>query len=298
MMNGMLLHLIMVLSLLVPGAPAVAQPVDLALTTDRTEFMLGEPVVVLVGVKNIGHDTMYVSPEFGPEGGNVDYIVTGPGGKAKAFSPLYVQDRADFRPLAPGQTVRGTARIFYGGNGYTFQEPGNYSVVASMGKSRSSPLRLKVLPPQNAAEREQARLILDKNEVGLFLMLEGGDELSEAQKQIEELISRYPDALLTSYVRYAVAKNLSVPAKNFVSQKPRSADMPRAIAILQSLTGKEMVLYYQARVATTLASLMSKTNRPEEARTVLQEFQSKVSRRENVRPWFLPEIEQRLKNMK
>ncbi len=297
-MNGILYHLFLVCLLLLPGAPAMAQSVELALTSDKTEFMLGEPVVVLVALKNTGHDTLYVSPEFGPEGGNIDYIVTGPDGKAKSFSPLYVQDRADFRPLAPGQTFRGTARIFYGGNGYTFQDPGNYSVVASTGKSRSSPLRLKVLPPQNAAEREQARLILGQNEVGLFLMLEGGDELAEAQKQIEQLTSRYPDGLLASYVRYAVAKNLSVPAKNFVSQKPRPADIPRAIAILQSLTDREMVLYYQAGVATALATLLSKTNRTDEARTVLQEFQSRVSRRENVRPYFLPEIEQRLKNMK
>jgi hypothetical protein len=297
-MNEKMIPLIMLSLLLISRAPAMAQPVDVALTADRTEFMLGEPVVVLVALTNKGQEPLSVSPQLGPEGGNLEYRITGPDGQEKAFSPLFVEDRANFRTLAQGETVRGAARIFYGGNGFSFPDPGTYSVVASYRDSRSSPLRLKVLPPQTNAEREQARLILGQNEVGLFLMLEGGDELAEAQKNIEQLTSRYPDALLTSYVRYAVARNLSVPARNFVSKKPRPAEIPRSISILQSLTDRNMVLYYQAGLVTTLSSLLSKTNRTEEARSVLQQFQSRLSKMENVRPYFMPEIEQRLKNMK
>ena len=296
-MNRVLIILIFLWFSLLPGVTTMAQPVEIVLTADKTEFMLGEPVVVLVALTNKGQEPLKVSPELGPEGDNLQYRITGPGGKGTAFSPLFVEDRADFRTLATGEMVRGTARIFYGGNGYSFPDAGTYSVVASFKGSRSAALRLKVLPPQTNAEREQSRLILGQNEVGLFLMLEGGDELAEAQKQIEQLTTRYPDALLTSYVRYAVAKNLSVPARNFVSQKPRAADLPQSISIMKSLTEKNMVLYYQAKVATTLSAMLSKTNRNEEARSVLQQFQSRLSKMESIRPYFMPDIEQRLKKM-
>ena len=64
--------------------------------------------------------------------------------------------------------------------------------MASFKGSRSAALRLRVLPPQTSAEREQARLILSQNEVGLFLMLEGGDELAEARKRDRTNSIDYP----------------------------------------------------------------------------------------------------------
>ena len=104
-MNGTSIVLIIMCFLLVAAAPVMAQPVDLVLAADKTEFMLGEPVVVFVALTNKGQEPLKVSPQLGPEGDNIQYRIKGPDGKEKAFSPLFVEDRADFRTLATGETI-------------------------------------------------------------------------------------------------------------------------------------------------------------------------------------------------
>jgi hypothetical protein len=271
---------------------------DITLGAEKPQFRLGEPVVLLVSVTNRGAEAVTFSPELGPEGDFLIYAVTDPDGKETPFSPLFVADRADVVTLQRDETVRGAARIYYGGNGFTFAKPGTYRVVARQGDSRSQPLEVRVLAPANDAEREQASLILGHPEVGLFLMLEGGDELVDGMQQINTLIRKYPASPLTPYVQYALAKNLSVPARNFVSRKPRGADLPKAVEMLQEVKGKEMQTYYQARAVGALATSLTKLNRKEEAAKVLQEFQRTLDRKENLRPFFLKQIERDLNKLR
>ncbi len=271
---------------------------EIHLTAEKAEFKLGEPVVVLVSLTNKGSEPVNISPELGPEADFLQYLITDPDGKETPFSPAFVADRADFITLGKDEMATGTARIFYGGNGYSFPKPGKYSIVARYKDSRSTPFEIRVLAPANEAEREQARMILDHTEVGLFLMLEGGDELADAKKQIDALIAKHPTSILTHYVRYAVAKNLSVPARNFVSKKPRSANLPRAIEILQGLKDKDFQFYYQSKANSTLASSLAKLNRNDDARKVLQDFRKKLEGMEKLRPYYLKHINDQLDKMK
>jgi hypothetical protein len=207
-------------------------------------------------------------------------------------------DRDRFITLRKNETLTGTARIFYGGNGYTFAKAGKYSVAARYKESRSNALEIRVLDAANDAEREQAKLILDHPEVGLFLMLEGGDELADAKKQIDALISKHPNSILTHYVRYAVAKNHSVPAKNFVSKKKRGADLPKAIEILQGLKDKDFQFYYQSKANSTLAASLAKLNRKDEARKVLQDFRKKLEGADKIRPYYMKRVDEELDKIK
>ncbi|MEK7250947.1 MAG: hypothetical protein AAB209_11060 [Bacteroidota bacterium] len=271
---------------------------EIRLTAEKTEFKLGEPVVVLVSVTNKGQEPVNLSPELGPEADFLQYHITNPDGKETAFSPAFVADRADFITLRMNETATGAARIFYGGNGYSFPKAGKYGVVARYKNSRSTPLEIRVLAPANDAEREQASMILDHHEVGLFLMLEGGDELADAKKQIDALTGKHPTSILTHYVRYAVAKNLSVPARNFVSKKPRAADLPRSIEMLQGLKDKDFQFYYQSKANSTLAASLSKLNRKDDARKVLQDFRKKLEGMDKLRPYYLKDIDEELDKMK
>jgi hypothetical protein len=279
------------------GMAMAQDQLKLSVTAEKTEFLLGEPVIVYVTLINTGNEPIQVSSEFAPEKDMYSYFITDPGDSTKRFGPVFVEEPDEIKTLAKNESVGGSARIFYGGSGYFFPKPGEYTIVVHYQNIESPPFKVKVLEPRDEAEKEQASLILDHLEVGLFLMLEGGDELIDALARINTLIEKYPNSLLTSYVQYAVAKNHSVPARNFVSKKPREADLPRAIEILQSIKDKEIQLYYQGKVFTTLSTCLDKTGRKEEAKTVLQEFQKKLEEKKNLRQYFIDQIEADLQKL-
>lgn len=268
------------------------------LSAEKTEFLLGEPVVVYLSLTNTGNEPVQVVNDVEPELDLYTYYITGPDGSKKRFGAMFVVDRGDRITLQRNETFRGTARIFFGAKGYTFTKPGEYRVSASYGDAISQDLRLKILAPRNASETEQAKLILEHEQVGAFLMLEGGDELDDAHKQMAILNQQYPNGLLTQYVRYAQAKNYSVPARNFVTKKPRDADLPRAIEILEEIKEKEIQMFYRSKVFKTLSTNLSKTGKQTEARKVLEEFQLILDKHKNLKPYFIDEIQQELNKLK
>lgn len=207
-------------------AGAAGQSFKLELSAEKSSFLLGEPVVVLVKVTNTGSTPLVIPGGLSPEMDALIYEVSGPRGERVPFSPLYVADTDKSITLNRNESAHEAARIFYGGNGYSFPEAGGYKITVRYKTERSAPLSLTITAPRNAAEEKQARLILDHNEVGLFLMLEGGDELVKAQEVTDTMLRDYPGSLLSAYLRYARGKNYSVPARNFVSQKPRGQICP------------------------------------------------------------------------
>ena len=208
--------------LLVIFAIAMAEEnLELQLTAEKSAFQLGEPVIVYLTVANTGSDPVNMLPFVYPEVDIYHYYIIDPDGQEIAFSPLYVDDHDTSMVLNQGGHIRGAARIFYGGHGYYFKTPGSYKVLVRYKDMQSNLLKITVRTPRNDAEQSQAALILDHPEVGLFLMLEGGDELKDAIQQIETMKREYPNSLLTAYLKYAEAKNYSVPARNFVTKKPR-----------------------------------------------------------------------------
>jgi hypothetical protein len=279
-----LLFLLLIFGLLLS---VIAQErLTISVIAEKSEYLLGEPVVVYVMIKNSGNKTLAVSADIAPERDMYIYYITNPEGETKRFAPIFVEEPDEMKKLRRNESVGGSARIFYGGNGYTFPKSGEYQVAVHYQDTKSLHLKIKILEPGNEAEKDQANHILDHSEVGLFMMLEGGDELSDAMAQIESLNANYPDALLTAYVRYALAKNYSVPARNFVSKKPRDANLPKSIEILESLKSKEIQLYYRNKVFNTLSSNLEMVGRKEDAQNVKGEFRKIMETKENMQPFF------------
>lgn len=274
------------------------QGMKIELSAEKTTFLLGEPVVVLVKVTNTANSPLMIPGGLEPEFDMLHYEVTDPDGKATPYSPMYVADTDKRIILNKNESAYGAARLFYGGNGYTFTKPGTYKVRASFKDAQSNTLAIKISVPQNDAEREQAALILDNPEVGLFMMLEGGDELMEAHKALATLEEKYPQSLLTAYVKFAQGKNLSVPARNFVTKKPRDAKLTKAIEILKGVKDAPLQMYYRLKVATTLSTCYRKTDRLEDARKVLEEMQQQVSKQKRLAPYFSKELEMSLEQLK
>ena len=290
-MKRVFLPLILALFLLSVINLNAAENVKLELSAEKSSFLPGEPVVVLVKATNTSDSALVIPGGLEPKMEAIIYEITDPQGKTTPFSPLMVVDTDKRIVLNKNESAYGTARLFYGGQGYSFPQPGVYKVVARYKSFQSNSLSLTVSKPKNEEESEQARLILDNNEVGLFLMLEGGDELLQAQKAMQTLVQKYPQSLLTAYVRYAQAKNLSVPARNFVSKKPREADLPAAIDILQSVKDANMQMYYRLKTVTTLSECLQASDRKEDARKVLQDAQQLLQKQERLMPYFNSELQ-------
>ena len=273
------------------------ESIKLELSVEKTNFLLGEPVVVLVKLTNTGPVTITIPSGLEPEMDVLHYEIINPKGKTSQFSPLFVMDTDWLITLNKNESTYGSARLFFGGEGYYFPEPGVYRVKVRYKSFQSNSLQVNVLKPKDDSERLQARLILDNNEVGLFLMLEGGDELQEAQKVLRILEQRYPKSLLTAYVRFAQGKNLSVPARNFVTKKPRGADFTRAIEILESIKDMNVLMYYRVKTAATLSKCYQKTGRTEDARKVLEEVRQQLNKLKRLTPYFTKEIDAAFQKM-
>lgn len=280
-------------------AGAAGQSFKLELSAEKSSFLSGEPVVVLVKVTNTGSAPLVIPGGLSPEMETLLYEISGPRGEQVPFSPLYVADTDKSITLNRNESTHAAARIFYGGNGYSFPEAGAYKVTVRYKTERSAPLSLTVLAPRDAAEEKQARLILDNNEVGLFLMLEGGDELAKAQEVTDIMLRDYPGSLLSAYLRYARGKNYSVPARNFVSKQPRKADLPRAIELLTPLQENGGILmFYRLRSATTLSRCLQQSGRSPEARKVLEDLQGRLQGQPRLQPYFAPEISAQLQKLR
>ena len=277
---------------------ASGQDFKLELSAEKSDFLLGEPVVVLVKVTNTGNTTMTIPGGLSPEMETLVYEISGPGGERLPYSPLYVADTDKSITLNRNESAHGAARIFYGGNGYAFPEAGAYKVTVRYKAERSAPLSLNIIAPRNAAEEKQARLILENNEVGLFLMLEGGDELAKAQEVTDTMLRDYPGSLLSAYLRYARGKNYSVPARNFVSQKPREADLSRAVELLTPLQDSGIQMFYRLKGATTLSRCLQQSGRSPEAVKVLEDLQGRLRGQPRLQPYFAPEISAQLQKLR
>lgn len=290
--------LILAMWLTLVTAACAQDNVALRVYSEKSDFLLGEPVIVYVKFTNTGAEPMNVSPNIGPEEDFCYYQITDPDGKTKTVSPLYVYDREEYVTLKTNESVTGPARIYYGGDGYYFPKPGRYSVVVEYQGVKSNTLDLTVKEPANDAQREQASLILDHPEVGTFLMLGGSDELLDARKQMDILNRKYPDGVLTSYLLAAEANNLARPARNFVTKKPREADFQRSIEILDKLKDKDLSFYFQHKVVGTLSRCYKETGKADSARVVLESFKRKLELNRELAPYLIKSVDEQIRKIR
>ena len=260
--------------------------IRLTVIAEKNQFQLGEPVIVYTEITNLGTQPIMTFGSFGPEIDEYIYFITNPAGESKRFAPAFVEEVSETVTLQRNQSVGGPARIFFGANGYAFNEPGSYGITVRYRDTQSTPLTIQITAPADDAQREQALLILGNPEVGLFLMFEGGDELSSALENINTLIGRFPNSPHAHYLKYALGKNYSVPARNFVSGNHRPADHARASEILSGLRNSPIQLYYLSKAYIVLAQSLTALERKEEADSVMRELQEIIRRRENVSRFF------------
>jgi len=211
-------------------AGVASAELSLTLSSHKSSFALGEPIIVDVELKCLG-GTARVLGELDPKYHTLIFFVRGPAGGEEAFIPLVLAEALGTETtLGPGESLKESAKLFFGGRGWTFPSPGNYQiravfegVIGAPGPLSSNVLALEVRAPANTAEQEQARLIMGR-EQGKFLIYEGGDHLTQGIQALRALVSRYPRSPHAAYANFALGMAYSKPFKNFKTGVLRPAN--------------------------------------------------------------------------
>ena len=245
--------------LLASGLTALSAPAyaELRLTISPTisSPIVGEPVAVLISLRNAGEGPETVAKRLSPEFGATEFFITNPGGgERRRFNPFALKELVDAtQSLAPGATVDDSAELFHDGKDWVFKEPGTYRIEAIYnGSVAAPPISLTVAAPRTDAERAAANQLIADNEAGLFLLVKGGENLERGRTTLQTVADRYPNAAQATHANLALGVHLSRAAPNFRTQQIRPADLPAASARLlrvnyNRLTPNELL---QGRMAT------------------------------------------------
>lgn len=259
------------LGLVASSVPALAQrDLELSLVSDRTEFEFGEPVVLFVSLTNRGSTASGAMRFLQPDYGFVEYIVRDPEGTEQTFVPLGLNEHAAPQmTLAPGESLIAEAKLFFGGRGWTFASPGRYQVQAVyLGEVSSNRREVTVRAPTEEASRRAAELFLQSEEVGRFLVFEGGDHLSDGMGRLEEVASTLPATPHATYANYALGVNLLHDFANFTQNRLREAQPVRAIEYLEAARARSVGFYDTMHSLRSLAEAYRAITDSERAESV------------------------------
>jgi hypothetical protein len=256
-------------------------PLQLTLSTDKTAYVLGEPVIASVRLLNVGDSAASAISRLGPEFGFVDYTIAGPQGVERQYRPVSVVNvRRGFRQnLAPGASVYDAAKVFYANTGWTFRTPGMYTITATypLGQTAvTTELTIEVVAPP-PEQQEAARLMLSNNQQGLLLYWEHGDHLIDGIQNLTQLAEQFPNSQLGAYANFGLGINLAKEFFNAATDSVRPADYQQAVARLTRALQGDMDSYFRVQAMLALGNSYIGLNDIENSRAtltgLLEEFQ-------------------------
>lgn len=204
-----------------PGANPLRATTDVSLSVGfaKRAYLLGEPVIATIGVRNAGGATAVVPRGLDPSDGHVTITVVRPRGDAVRFRPpVQLCQEAAFARLSPGEA---TARfdhspLFLSAQGPVFTEAGTYEVRAELTGVNGNrvayarPVRIDVFCPDRVVDAV-AREAFARTDFlrALYLRhpLAAIDGWRDFEKVLEAAREQLPpEHTLAAYVDYVAAQ--------------------------------------------------------------------------------------------
>jgi hypothetical protein len=262
----------------------MVKEINYRLSTDKSEHLLGEPVIAYIEIKNSGTEPVSVIDQLDPKFGIVKFYIKSENDRESVFRPFTVVDSIRHTVLLePGKSISHAAKIFYGGDGWTFKSAGKYQLRSSyegMAENHkvieSNIVEINIIPPRNEDEKEQVNLIMGE-EQGLFLLFESGDHLSDGISSLSNLVRKFPQSNLAGYANSALGKNYSMDFKDFQKGAVRKADIEKSRLHLENAKDKNIGSYFRTQTFLTLADVFKRSNDVASAKRTLDEFLQKTS---------------------
>ncbi len=125
-----------------------------------------------------------------------------------------------FVELQPGESISGQLQLFYTAGGFTFDQPGTYTVQAELDVGdvpenilRSEPAHIVIRPAATDEEQELESLTLDTG-VGLALAIGDSGAEPAAQEKLEEVLDRFPETETGAASAMVVVNSVSRDLRN------------------------------------------------------------------------------------
>ncbi len=191
-----------------PRGP-VGNPLCLRLDAPRVKVHLGEPITLVASLVNCSSQVQHVQDLLAPEFGFLQVWIRTPQGMEAVNKPVTLREGRGkaARPLAPGERLTAVVPIYFGQDGWTMTQAGEYRIRAEYGVESapiaSNPVTLMVQAPSNAVDRKAADILMTP-EAGHFL-LSGRDQRGEGSKRMTTLTQEYGESHLAPYASLALA---------------------------------------------------------------------------------------------
>jgi Tetratricopeptide repeat len=255
---------------------------DFQIQMGKEKYLPGQPSISYLKLTNVGSKDLSLIDKLTPEYNIVKfYIKKGEEGEVRFMPYVFYEFVPEKTILKLGESIYGRAKIFYGANGYTFPEPGTYTVRAEyhglndgLGTIiQSNPIEVIIREPENKEEEEQVKLIKGK-EQALVLLFEGGDHLNEGINQLTKLAQQYPQSILGGYANAVLGLHWSRQFKDFKNNRVREPNYDMARLYLE--TASDKVKGYWANAAyLNLAEIYKRTGDKARAKDVLNDYINK-----------------------
>ena len=189
-----------------PATPARRGPLCLELEPPRRPVLLGEPVTLIASVVNCSSQVQPVHDLLRPDFGFLQIWLQPPSQPELLHKPVtYIREGRGkpVKSLAPGERLSAFAPVYFGVDGWTIKQPGRYRARAEYGaesvKLESPPVEFVVAPPETAADRQAAELMMSR-EVGMFLAT-GRDDGGKGSERLAQVEQQYGQSRLAPYAR-------------------------------------------------------------------------------------------------
>jgi hypothetical protein len=280
--------------LLLAPSPGAAQQRQLTLSLEsaKAEYALGEPLYLTARLRNAASTAVKLPKQLNPKYGNLSVQVLGPGGRRIGFFPLSaLDDDAPPEDLAPGAELSEVFSVFFGSQGWTFSQPGEYQVRAAyrspvQGQGEpvySNSLKLTVTTGDGSGD-----FLVNSGEAsrqaGKFLVWQSGDHLRKGIAHLESLLERFPESVLADYVRLAFGRNLSQPFQDYSAGRVRPPNCPAALEHLRRVRDAQLPPYLRIHKNLSHASCLVRLNEKRAARALLAETRKAIDSNTAFRP--------------
>ena len=210
-----------------PQADAVDWPeeLELQLNAARETLMLSEPLILCWTLVNRGKKPLPVPQELGTRSLIARISVTDPDDEITFVRPPDLQSCPHIRfvSLSPGETRSSEAKVFWGTDGFAFDQPGRHLVeVMLLWSAAGQPIAVSATAwiwvnyPINEQENQVAHLMLHP-EVGCAVAVPRVAPSGEALRRLRTLFSTYPKhpacACLGSVRRWVAVSTENAPSE-------------------------------------------------------------------------------------
>jgi len=261
----------------------------LELNVDKTEYVLGEPVVVYASITNDSPISAELPQHLLPEYYDVTYMI----GENRFKAWILSEHLEPTKTFVQGEILRQEIKLFCGSKGrWTFPSQGVYNITAKTQGQASNTLTLTVRAPANEQEEQVASLLLDSTDVCYFLLFEAGGHLVDGIQRLQQVVDQYPDSSLAIYANQALGNNLLIDFTNFTTGAYRPSDPASALPYLEAAQVKSASFYDFSHTYFSLYEAYIKLGDAKQAQTILGDL---VAITTEYREDFLPFLNDILK---